>query len=77
MSDNIKSLILQNVFGKIMKCVKSANGLPSGQDFDFYSSFQKMKDVLDYEGNRLLKKYYLAIYNFILKIYLLKLVCKI
>ncbi|CAD5115625.1 DgyrCDS4582 [Dimorphilus gyrociliatus] len=47
--------ITKNVFGNVMKCVKSANGLPSGQDYDYYSSFQKMKDVLDYEGNRLLQ----------------------
>ncbi|CAL1530478.1 unnamed protein product [Lymnaea stagnalis] len=38
----------------VLKATKSSNDLPVGDDFDFYSTFRSVRDVLDIEGGRIL-----------------------
>ncbi|KAJ8319871.1 hypothetical protein KUTeg_001458 [Tegillarca granosa] len=45
----------QNALKSVLQATKCSNELPAtGDDFDYYSSFQGVRDVLDIEGKRIL-----------------------
>ncbi|XP_055864722.1 exosome component 10-like [Biomphalaria glabrata] len=44
----------QHSLRAVLQATKSSNDLPIGDDFDFYSTFRAVRDVLDIEGQRIL-----------------------
>ena len=47
--------LLQDAFKSVMMAIKTSNDLPcSGDDYDYYSSFNSFRDVMDVEGQRIL-----------------------
>ncbi|GFO01410.1 exosome component 10 [Plakobranchus ocellatus] len=44
----------QKALKSVLKATRSSNDLPVGDDFDFYSTFRSVRDVLDIEGQRIL-----------------------
>lgn len=36
---------------KIARVVKASNGLPSGEQYDFYSTYKDFQDVMTVEGS--------------------------
>ncbi|XP_071116281.1 exosome complex component 10-like [Haliotis cracherodii] len=45
----------QKVLKSVLQATRSSNSLPTGDDYDFYSTFRSVKDVLDIEGRRILQ----------------------
>ncbi|BFZ23761.1 hypothetical protein BsWGS_26800 [Bradybaena similaris] len=44
----------QKTLHSVVMAIRSSNNLPVGDDFDFYSTFQSVRNVLDFEGRRIL-----------------------
>ncbi|RUS73284.1 hypothetical protein EGW08_018957, partial [Elysia chlorotica] len=44
----------QKALRSVLKATRSSNDLPVGDDFDFYSTYRSVRDVLDIEGQRIL-----------------------
>ncbi|KAK3801382.1 hypothetical protein RRG08_059084 [Elysia crispata] len=44
----------QKALQSVLKATRSSNDLPVGDDFDFYSTYRSVRDVLDIEGQRIL-----------------------
>ena len=54
----ITLFLLQQALKTVLQATKCSNELPAtGDDFDYYSSFQGVRDVLDIEGNRILNMF--------------------
>ena len=48
-------LLLQQTLKAVLQATKSSNSLPAaGDDYDYYSSYQSFRDILDIEGKRIL-----------------------
>ncbi|XP_046576911.1 LOW QUALITY PROTEIN: exosome component 10-like [Haliotis rubra] len=45
----------QTVLKSVLQATRSSNSLPTGDDYDFYSTYRSVKDVLDIEGRRILQ----------------------
>lgn len=44
----------QKGFQAVVQATKSSNELPLGDDYDYYSTFPAVREVLDIEGRRIL-----------------------
>jgi len=44
----------QQALRSVLQATKSSNDLPVGDDYDFYSTFRSVRDVMDIEGRRIL-----------------------
>ncbi|XP_005101906.2 exosome component 10 isoform X2 [Aplysia californica] len=44
----------QQALKAVLQATRSSNGLPVGDDYEFYSTFRSVRDVMDIEGRRIL-----------------------
>ena len=49
-----KTFFQQQALRSVLQATKSSNDLPVGDDYDFYSTFRSVRDVMDIEGRRIL-----------------------
>jgi len=56
-------LLFQQSLRSVVQATKVSNEMPaSGDDWDYYSSFQGFQDVMNIEGKRILHVYVLCYY---------------
>jgi hypothetical protein len=47
--------VFQHALKSVLQATKASNDLPaSGDDFDYYSTFEGFRDIMGIEGNRIL-----------------------